>query len=150
MVADLAEEARLLRAEMKDLVDSRDNEVNRIRLAFAFLCVRPGTLTRCHLQVIRLENEIRLRRSEMTQLYSSLDKLLSLSFAAPPPDTTTPSNSSALDAARIVLDPPAIRSAESQPRLVSDETGGEDTRELEQEIRIMERKVRPRPLDSQA
>ncbi|GAA5927102.1 uncharacterized protein JCM15063_000456 [Sporobolomyces koalae] len=133
---DLASETERMRADMKSLCATRDVEL------------------------VRLEAEIQLRRTEMAQLYSSLDQLLCLS----PAITTAPTDSldvraNASDAAKMaatrdigsVLDLPAIQAAASYSRsrqplhpLSGDQTIEEvaETLQLEQEIREMEKRIR--------
>ncbi|GAA5972855.1 hypothetical protein JCM3765_007909 [Sporobolomyces pararoseus] len=137
---DLTEEATRLRAEMRHLSENRD------------------------LDVSRLEAEIRLRRTEMSQLYSSLDKLLFLSSVtngrsqssfASQDLTASRKHISATKSNRAIspsiLDLPAVQAAatHSRSRRVSDLPEGDHTKEdvqetlrLEEEIRDMERKIR--------
>ncbi|GAA5991887.1 hypothetical protein JCM5350_001963 [Sporobolomyces pararoseus] len=139
VVADLAEEATRLKEEMKELSENRD------------------------LDVARLESEIQLRRTEMSQLYSSLDKLLFLSSvtdafsrstSAPQSSKLskpTPASKSHRAISPSILDLPAVQAAatHSKSRRVSDLPEGnqtkqevEETLRLEEEIREMERKIR--------
>ncbi|GAA5895665.1 uncharacterized protein JCM6883_001580 [Sporobolomyces salmoneus] len=140
IVADLVEDTNRLKAEMSAMNENRD------------------------IEVAQLEAELRLRRSEMSQLYSSLDKLLFLSATpiqsvdpAPVLSSSTTTSGTVASGRRkstispSILDLPAVQAAaaHSRSRRSSELPAGDQTIEemgntlrLEEEIREMERKIR--------
>ncbi|GAA5820784.1 hypothetical protein JCM11491_003901 [Sporobolomyces phaffii] len=137
VITELADEISRLRAELKDTIHNRDTEV------------------------ARLEAEVRLRRSEMNQLYSSLDQLSFLPGASSTSQTghnvsaqqtrTFSRRQGSKTAVGSVLELPAVQAAASHSRsrrpsnlTIGQQTVGDigETLRLEEEIREMERKIR--------